>query len=137
MRYLFAGIGACGTLTGIGKYLKEKDPSVQIIAIEPNKGHRLPGMKNLTESKEPGIQEPLVMNRIIRVDDDAAYSMTKAALPRRRFDRGTVYPAQSLHCAAEFAREEQSLAVAISPDSGFKYASYFTDILGDEGLPAQ
>ena len=40
-----------------------------------------------------------------------------------------------VHAAAEFAKENEGLAVAISPDSGFKYASFFADVLGDEGKP--
>ena len=40
-----------------------------------------------------------------------------------------------VHAAIEFGEQHSGLAVAISPDGGFKYASYFQDILGNEGLP--
>ena len=77
VRYFFAGFGTCGTITGTSKYLKERDPNIRVIAIEPQKGHRIPGMKNLSESKEPGILDRSLIDRVIRVDDDAAYGMTK------------------------------------------------------------
>jgi cysteine synthase A len=41
-----------------------------------------------------------------------------------------------VHAASEFSKDAEGIAVAISPDSGFKYASYFQEILGDEGTPA-
>ena len=40
-----------------------------------------------------------------------------------------------VHAAVEFGAENRGVGVAISPDSGFKYASFFADVLGDEGTP--
>lgn len=136
VRYFFAGFGTCGTITGIGRYLKEQYPDIQVIATEPNKGHRIPGMKNMSESKEPGILDRDVIDRVIRVDDDSAYSMTKRLFREEGLIVGPSTGA-IVHAAAQVMAEEEGLAVAISPDSGFKYASFFTDILGDEGLPAE
>ena len=134
VRYFFAGIGTCGTITGIGKYLKEKNPEVQIIAIEPQKGHRLPGLKNLEESKPPGILDRSVIDHVIRVHDEPAYAMTKRLFREEGMIVGPSTGAV-VHAAVEFGKEREGLAVAISPDSGFKYASFFTDCLGDEGKP--
>ena len=54
--YFFAGFGTCGTITGVGRYLKEQKPSVKIIGIEPAQtDHNLPGMKRIS-----GLQEDLV-----------------------------------------------------------------------------
>lgn len=77
MRYFFAGFGTCGTLTGVGRFLKEQDPSIQIVAVEPRRGHRLPGLKNFEEAKEPTILDRNVINEVIRVDDEPAYAMTQ------------------------------------------------------------
>jgi cysteine synthase len=134
VRWFFAGFGTCGTLTGVAKYLKERDPSVRIVAIEPNKGHRLPGLKNMTESKEPSILDRSLIDDIVRVDDEAAYAMTKRLFREEGLIVGPSTGA-IVHAATQVAREADGLAVAISPDGGFKYASFFTDILGDEGLP--
>ncbi len=134
IRFFFAGLGTGGTLTGIGRYLKEKNPEVQVIAVEPQKGHKLPGLKNLEESKPPAILDRSVIDQVIRVDDEPAYEMTK-----RLFRRGGLIVGPStgaiVHVALEFGKEQQGIGVAISPDSGFKYASFFADILGDEGKP--
>jgi cysteine synthase A/cysteine synthase B len=134
VKFFFAGYGTCGTITGNGKYLKERDPNIKIIAVEPQKGHRLPGMKNLEESKIPGILDPDVIDEVIRVDDKPAYEMTKRLFREEGLIVGPTTGA-IVHAAVEFGRRHEGVAVAISPDSGFKYTSYFTDILGDEGTP--
>jgi len=132
--FFFAGYGTCGTITGIGRFLKEKNPDIRVIAIEPKKGHRLPGMKNLEESKTPAILDPGVIDHVVRVDDEPAYAMTKRLFREEGLIVGPSTGA-IVHAAVEFTRDKEGVAVAISPDSGFKYASYFADILGDEGKP--
>ena len=129
-----AGYGTCGTITGVGKFLKEKNPDVQVVAIEPQKGHRLPGLKNLEECKQPGILDPSVIDRVIRVDDDPAYEMTKRLFREEGLIVGPSTGA-IVHAATELTEELGGIAVGISPDSGFKYASFFEDILGEEGMP--
>ena len=132
--YFFTGYGTCGTITGVGRYLKEMNPDIQIIAIEPQKGHRLPGMKNLEESKPPGILDKSVIDHVIRVDDEPAYIMTKRLFREEGLIVGPSTGA-IVHAAMQFGEGKEGLAVGISPDSGFKYTSYFADILGDEGNP--
>jgi cysteine synthase A/cysteine synthase B len=134
VRFFFAGYGTCGTITGVGRFLKEQNPDVQVIAIEPRKGHRIPGLKNLTESKAPGILDRRAIDHVIRVDDEPAYAMTKRLFREEGLIVGPSTGA-IVHAAAQFGAEHEGVAVAISPDSGFKYASFFADILGDEGLP--
>ena len=134
VRFFLAGLGTCGTITGVGRYLKEQNVDIQVIAIEPQKGHRLPGLKNLEESKEPGILDRSVIDRVIRVDDGPAYSMTKRLFREEGLIVGPSTGAV-VHAATELGEDEEGAAVGISPDSGFKYASFFEDILGDEGKP--
>ena len=134
VRCFFAGFGTCGTISGIGRYLKEQDPAVRVIAVEPQKGHRLPGLKNLDESKAPGILDRTVIDQVIRVDDAPAYAMTKRLFREEGLIAGPSTGAL-VHAAVEFGKSPVGLAVAVSPDNGFKYTSYFAELLGDEGLP--
>jgi cysteine synthase len=134
VHYFLAGYGTCGTITGTGKYLKEQNPNIRVIAIEPQKGHKLPGLKNLEESKPPGILDPSVVDEVIRVNDEPAYAMTKRLFREEGLIVGPSTGAM-VHAAIEFGKRHSGLAVAISPDGGFKYTSYFQDILGNEGLP--
>ena len=102
--------------------------------MEPQKGHRLPGHKNLSESTKPGILDTSVIDQVIEVEDEPAYAMTKRLFREEGLLVGPTTGA-IVHAAVEFGRQNDGLALAISPDGGFKYASYFLDILGDEGLP--
>jgi len=134
VKFFFVGFGTCGTLTGVGRFLKAKNPDIQVVAIEPQKGHRLPGLKNLEESKTPAILDRGLVDRVIRVDDEQAYAMTKRLFREEGLIVGPSTGA-IVHAAVEFGQGKEGVAVAISPDSGFKYASFFADVLGDEGKP--
>lgn len=135
IRYFFAGFGTCGTITGVGRYLKERDPTVELVAVEPQPGHRLPGLKSFAEAKEPGILDRSVVDHVIRVDDEPAYATT-----RRLFrEEGLIVGPSTgaiVHAAARFGADHHGVAVGVSPDGGQKYTSYFADLLGDEGIPA-
>ncbi len=132
VRTFVAGFGTCGTLTGVGRFLKEQDEDVRIVAVEPQKGHRLPGLKSFAEAKEPEILDRSVIDDVVRVDDELAYGITKRLY---REEGLIVGPSTGAIVAAAIGLDEAGLIVGISPDSGFKYASFFADHLGDEGLP--
>lgn len=134
LNYFFAGYGTCGTITGNGKYLKEQNPDIQVIAIEPQKGHKLPGMKNLEESKPPSILDRSVIDHVIRINDEPAYNMTKRLFREEGLIVGPTTGA-IVHAAIEFGKDKEGIGVAISPDHGFKYGSFFEEVLGDEGNP--
>ncbi len=132
--HFFVGFGTCGTLTGVGRYLKEKNPGIRVVAIEPQKGHRLPGMKNLEESKTPEILDCRVIDEVVRVNDASAYAMTKRLFREEGLIVGPSTGA-IVHAALEVGNGKEGIGVAISPDSGFKYASFFADVIEDEGMP--
>ena len=134
IRYFFAGFGTCGTITGVGRYLKAQDPTIQVVAMEPQGGHRLPGLKSFDEAKEPGILDRSVVDEVVTVSDEAAYAMTKRLF---REEGLMVGPSTGAIVAAvsDLASKLDGPVVAVSPDGGQKYASYFAEILGDEGLP--
>ena len=135
VQYFFAGYGTCGTISGTGRYLKEQNPQIKIVAIEPQKGHRLPGLKNLEESKPPGILDRSVIDEVIRVTDEPAYAMTKRLFREEGLMVGPSTGA-IVHAAVEYGKTHAGVAVAIACDSGLKYSSFFRDVLGDEGLPS-
>jgi cysteine synthase B len=134
VRYFVAGLGTTGTVTGVGRFLKERDSSIQIVAIEPQRGHRLPGLKSFQEAKEPGILDWSVVDEVIRVDDEPAYETTK----RLHREEGLIVGPSTgavVYAIGRLPDSATGVAVGISPDSGIKYTSYFTDLLGDEGTP--
>jgi len=130
--YFFAGFGTCGTITGVGRYLKEQNPAIKIIGVEPSSSdHKLPGMKRITGLDAeyiPRILDTSVIDDIVEVTDDEAY---RTAIGLARKDGIPVGPTTGavLHAALRYARSNEGLAVVISPDDAFKYASFYRDIL--------
>lgn len=134
VKYFFAGYGTCGTITGVGRYLKEQDPNIKIIAIEPQRNHRLPGLKNFQESKKPDILDSSIIDDTITVLDDDAYH---TAIDLIRKESLLVGPSTGaiVYAAKKYLQGKDGAAVAISPDGAFKYVSFYYDYVKDDGKP--
>ncbi len=132
INYFFAGFGTCGTITGVGRYLKEQNPEIRIIGVEPSSpNHKLPGMKRITGLDEefiPKILDRSVIDNTVEVTDENAY---RTAIDLARKDGIPVGPTTGaiLYVALQYAKSNRGLAVVISPDDAFKYASFYKDIL--------
>jgi cysteine synthase A/cysteine synthase B len=128
INYFFAGLGTCGTITGIGKFLKEKNPEIKIIGIEPKiSEHNLPGMKRITGLRDdliPTILDRTIIDDIIEVDDSTAY---KTGIDIARKTGILVGPSTGaiISAALEYSKSNKGLAVAISPDDALKYVSFY------------
>jgi len=72
-----AGMGTTGTLMGVSRRLKEFNPRIQIVGVEPVEGHAIQGLKNMNEAIVPKIYDPSRIDRIIRVNDDQAYDTAR------------------------------------------------------------
>lgn len=135
IKYFFAGLGTCGTITGVGRYLKEQNPEIKIIGVEPSLAdHKLPGMKKVTGLDEeliPKILDRSVIDDTVEVTDEDAY---KTAMELARRDGIPVGPTTGaiLHVALEYAKSNSGIAVVISPDDAFKYTSFYDGVLGEE-----
>lgn len=131
VRIFVAGYGTCGTITGVGRFLKERDPSIRIVAVEPQKGHRLPGLKNLEEAKAPEILDRSVIDDVVRVSDGPAYAMAKRLFKEEALIVGPSSGA-IVHALATLGDVGTGVVVGVSPDGGQKYASFYAEILGEE-----
>ncbi len=119
-----AGMGTTGTLMGISRRLKEYDARIQIVAVEPIKGHAIQGLKNMEEAIVPLIWEPTRADRIVTVEDHPAYEMARRlALEEGLFvgmsSGAAVWAA--LKIAADFSPGDT--VVVILPDRGDRYLS--------------
>ena len=130
--YFFAAFGTCGTITGVGKYLKERNPNVRIIGVEPaSRQHRLSGIKkisNLPPEHQPKILDYSLIDDIIAVSDDEAF---EAGVHLARTEGIMVGPTTGacLHAAQRVGAENRGLAVVISPDDATKYVSAYAAYL--------
>ena len=134
VKWFITGLGTTGTVSGVGRFLKEQDPSVRVVGVEPQPGHRLPGLKSFAEAKEPGIADWSVVDEIVKVDDEPAYDATKRLW---RDEALMVGPSTGAMVAAldQLETSPRDVVVAISADSGLKYTSYFTELIDKEGIP--
>ena len=121
--HFIAGIGTTGTLMGVSKRLKERNPQVQIIAVEPENGTSIQGLKNLETQHIPAIWNNEQVDEIHKVNPREAEEASRLlALQEGIF----VGPSSGaiLHVALKKAAEIPSgVIVAIAPDGGEKYLS--------------
>jgi len=133
--YFFAAFGTCGTITGVGRYLKERNPDIKIIGIEPSsREHKLSGIKkisNLPDEFKPKILDYSLIDDIIAVDDRDAY---EAGINLARTEGIMVGPTTGacLHAARITGANAKGRAVVISPDDATKYISAYAEYLEDE-----
>ena len=118
-----AGLGTSGTLMGVGRYLKEQNPSVRIVAVEPPAGELVQGLRSLDEGFVPPIFDPAVLDRklIVRPPESTAWL-------RRLLNECGVFAGVSSGAAvagAVTAAEElgAGTVVVLLPDGGWKYLS--------------
>jgi cysteine synthase B len=130
--YFFAGIGTGGTITGVGRYLKEQNPAIRIIGVEPaERNHKLSGLKRVTglpDEHFPAILDRDIIDAYISVTDEEAFG---AGIRIARTDGILVGPTTgaSLHAASVWGRNNQGRAVVISGDNAAKYVSAYADYL--------
>jgi len=136
VEYFLAGIGTGGTIAGAGRYLKERNPAIKIIAVEPaERQHSLSGLKRVTglpDEYYPKILDSNLIDELIPVSDDEAY---EAGIRLARTDGIMVGPTTGalLHAAIATGADRKGMAVAISADSAAKYISYYARYLDRQG----
>jgi len=118
-----ATMGTTGTLMGLSRRFRELDPDVQIIGVEPYMGHKIQGLKNMKESYRPGIFDKTLAHRIVHIDDEEAYEMTRR-LAREEGIFAGMSSGAALAVALKVASEmEGGRIVTILPDGGERYLS--------------
>jgi cysteine synthase B len=120
--HFIAGIGTGGTIMGTGRYLKEMDPAIKVIAVEPDDAlHGLEGLKHMASSIVPGIYHEEELDEKIPVATDDAYAMVY----RLSQEEGILVGQSSgagIFAALKVARKLRSgTIVTVFPDFGDKY----------------
>ena len=130
--YFFAGIGTGGTISGVGRFLKEQNPNIQIIGVEPaNRHHELSGLKRITglpDEHFPKILDKNLLDDLISVTDEEAY---RAGIEVARKEGIMVGPTTGalLHAALHTEGRKAGRAVLISADNSAKYLSAYSQYL--------
>jgi len=125
--HFVAGLGTSGTLVGVGRYLREHKPDVQVIAAEPRYGELVYGLRNLDEGFVPELYEPDVLTGRFSVGSRDALRRTRQLLETEGIFAG-ISTGAILHAALGVAEKaagtgEHAEVVFIVADAGWKYLS--------------
>lgn len=129
---LVAGVGTGGTITGIGRYLRERKPDVQLIAVEPasspllSQGHAGPHkLQGIGANFVPAVLDRSLLSRVQTVENDAAFAMMHLLAETEGVFCG-ISSGAAVSAAADVLREgamRGKTVVAILPDTGERYLS--------------
>lgn len=127
-----AGVGTGGTITGVGRYLKEKNPAVRIVAVEPSTSPVLSGGKagpheiqGIGAGFVPEILDTEIYDEIIRVEAEDAFRAGREIARKEGILVG-ISSGAAFHAAAQLAVREENrgkVIVALLPDNGDRYLS--------------
>ena len=127
-----AGIGSGGTITGVGEYLKSKNPNIKIVAVEPASSPVLSGgapgahrIQGLGAGFVPEVLNTKIYDEIIPVKNEDAYTTTKL-LPTQEGLLVGISSGAAVFAAAELARRPENVGkviVALLADTGERYLS--------------
>ncbi len=127
-----AGVGTGGTITGVGSYLKEKNPAIQVVAVEPESSPVLSGgqpgahkIQGIGAGFVPQTLDTDIYDEIIKVSNEDAFTAGRAIATQEGVLVG-ISSGAALHAAAELAKRPENkgkVIVALLPDSGDRYLS--------------
>lgn len=120
---LVAGLGTGGTLMGCARRLKEHNPRIRVVAVEPHPGDLVQGLRSLEEGFIPPILDTSLLDSKIIVDSRCAFATTKDLTTKEGIFAG-VSSGAVIHCAIRVAhRMERGTIVCVLCDGGWKYIS--------------
>lgn len=124
--HFFTGVGTGGTITGIGAYLKEKNPEIKVIGVQPQQNHLIQGLRNFEESAKPDlfIKREKVVDDWITITNEEAFASVKEILQKEKMlvspSSATVYTAMKKYGVTS------GHVVGIFADDGRKFKSLYT-----------
>src|SRR5436190_571673 len=118
-----AGLGTSGTLMGVGRYLKERNPSVQVVAVEPPSGELVQGLRSLDDGFVPPIFDPSVLDRKLIVRPRESIEWVRRLLEQCGVFAGISSGAAVAGAVKVAAEMDAGTIVTLLPDGGWKYLS--------------
>ena len=121
--HFVSAMGTTGTIMGASRYLKEKNPDIQIVGTQPTDGSRIPGIRRWSPKFLPKIYEPKRVDRIIDVSSEQATEFTRRLAKEEGILAG-MSSGGALYAARQIAQEiEEGIIVHIVCDRGDRYLS--------------
>lgn len=121
--HFVSSMGTTGTIMGTSRYLKEQNPDVQIVGVQPTDGSRIPGIRRWSPAFLPKIYEPERVDRIIDISTEEATTMARR-LSKEEGVFGGMSSGGAVAAAVKLAEElESGVVVCIICDRGDRYLS--------------
>lgn len=121
--HVFLSLGTCGTVTGLARFLKERNPEIRIVAVQPTEGHDVPGLRNVRQLEVSKLFDPSLIDELLEIDHELAYTR---ALELCRTEGLLAGPSSGLiyeGARRVVERADSGLGVLLFPDNVFKYTS--------------
>ncbi|HEY0826142.1 MAG TPA: cysteine synthase CysM [Ramlibacter sp.] len=121
--HFVSAMGTTGTITGVSRYLREKNPAVRIIGAQPSEGSRIPGIRKWPQEYLPKIYDPQAVDELVYVSQDEAEEMCRR-LAREEGIFGGISAAGACWVAQQVAQQvENATIVFVVCDRGDRYLS--------------
>jgi cysteine synthase len=121
--WLILTLGTCGTLVGMARRLKERNPRLRVVSVEPQVKHTQQGLRNMTESRLPEIMDWTLVDERLTVTDEDAYRTTRELALMEGIFAG-ISSGTAMFAALQIARRiKTGHIVTLLPDRGEKYLS--------------
>ena len=121
--HFVSAMGTTGTITGVARFLKEKNPAVKIVGAQPTEGSRIPGIRKWPEEYLPKIYDPSLVDELVYVSQGDAEDMCRR-LAREEGIFAGISAAGACFVAQEIARRERNATIAfVVCDRGDRYLS--------------
>ncbi|HEX2048040.1 MAG TPA: cysteine synthase family protein [Acidimicrobiales bacterium] len=121
--HVVAGLGTAGTLMGLGRYLKERNPAIQMWAVEPPAGEMVEGLRNLDEGFVPPIYDPDLLDRKIIVRPRESIEWIRRLAAEVAIFAGISSGAAMAGAAKAASQLDEGVIVTVFADGGWKYLS--------------
>lgn len=122
--HFVAGLGTGGTMTGAGRYLKEQNPDIQLVGVQPDSPkHNISGLKHLATADTPGTYDPDLLDRIVWVNTEDAHAMARELARQEGLFVGVSASAAVVAALQVGRRLSHGVVVSLLADGGFKYTS--------------
>ncbi|MBK7051854.1 MAG: hypothetical protein RL710_340 [Pseudomonadota bacterium] len=121
--HFVSAMGTTGTITGVSQFLKEKNPAIRIIGVQPNEGSRIPGIRKWPQAYLPKIYDPTHVDELLYVSQEAAEDMCRK-LAREEGIFAGISAAGACWVAREISRRESNATIVfVVCDRGDRYLS--------------
>jgi cysteine synthase B len=122
--HFVAGLGTSGTFVGTGRRLREFNPNVQLVAVQPDTAfHGLEGLKHYQTAMVPSIYDGTLADAQVTVSTEEAHAMTKRLAREEGLFVGVSAGAAAVAAFKIAASLREGVVVTVFPDAGFKYLS--------------